>query len=336
VQASDGADARAAAGPAAQAADNSRAAETDAAASVPISVSTFGGLGATAPRAATAAPTAPAPRPRGPRAETQVAPPASETVPGLRDNVLLRDALARIAEGPQSQALLDVTRQLLQGHVFLRVKGDARSLLAEGKDLPLAVATAGDRTFALIYSSGAALQASLHADGDADTSAMGQPVPSVLRHVLAGSYDGIIIDHASAPTRAVLPRELLQKVVEQSDPQLTVKTLLAGERTAATTAEVAGALARVPLWVAVGKTEGGKPGLAEGRTADGSRYLEVYSHPLEVAVVGRGDNAAPVTGAQLARALSGDSGLDGVVVDPAGPWIRLTRAELGPVLSLAS
>jgi len=314
--------------------------ETDAAASVSISVSTFGGLGAAAPRATPPAPAATAsplaPRPRGPRAETQVAPPASETVPGLRDNVLLRDALARVADGPQSQALLDVTRQLLQGHVFLRVKGDARSLLAEGKDLPLAVATAGDRTFALVYSSGAALQASLHADGDADTSAMGQPVPSVLRHVLAGTYDGIIIDHASAPARAVLPRELLQKVVEQSDPQLTVKTLLAGERTAATAAEVAEALARVPLWVAVGKTEGGKPGLAEGRTADGKRYLEVYSHPLEVAVVGRGDNAAPVTGAQLAKALSGDSGLDGVVVDPAGPWIRLTRDELGPVLALAS
>ncbi|WP_051008080.1 SseB family protein [Microbacterium yannicii] len=310
-----------------------------AAASVPISVSTFGGLGATSPGATTTtgsqAPTNAPARPRGPRADTQVAPPASETVPGLRDNVLLRDALARMADGPQSQALLDVTRQLLQGHVFLRVKGDARSLLAEGKDLPLAVATAGDRTFALVYSSGAALQASLLADGDAGTSAMGQPVPSMLRHVLAGKYDGIIIDHASAPARAVLPKELLQKVVEQSDPQLTVKTLLAGERTPATAAAVADALTKAPLWVAVGKTAGGKPGLAEGRTPDGSRYLEVYSHPLEVAVVGRGDNAAPVTGAQLAKALSGDAALSGVVVDPAGPWIRLTRSELAPVLALA-
>jgi hypothetical protein len=218
--------------------------------------------------------------------------------------------------------------------VFLRVKGDARALLSEGKDLPLAVATAGERTFALAYSSGAALQASLRADGDADTSAMGQPVLNVLRHVTAGSYDGIIIDHASAPARAVLPKELLQRVLEQADPQLTVKTLLAGERSAATAAAVAEALTRVPLWVAVGTAPGGQPGLAEGRSTDGTRFLEVYSHPLEVAVMGRGDNAAPITGAQLARALGGDDGLAGVLVDPAGPWMRLTRADLVPVLAL--
>ncbi|NLP84152.1 SseB family protein [Microbacterium sp. CFH 90308] len=302
---------------------------------VSISVSAFGGLGAATP----AAPGAPkeAPRPRGnARAETRVAPPSSETIPGLRDNVLLRDALARVPDGAPAQMVLDVARQLLQGHVFLRVKGDARALLAEGKNLPLAVVNAGERTFALGYSSGTALQASLRADGDADTSAMGQPVLSVLRHVLNGSYDGLILDHASAPARAVLPRELLQKIVEQADPQLTVKTLLAGERTPQTSAEIAQALTRVPLWVAVGTAAGGKPGLAEGRQADGSRYLELYSHPLEVAVVGRGDNAAPITAAQLAKALAADSGLTGVVVDPAGPWVRLTRDELAPVLALAS
>ena len=76
------------------------------------------------------------------------------------------------------------------------------------------------------------------------------------------------------------------------------------------------------------------PGLAESRGTDGSRFLEVYSHPLEVAVMGRGDNAAPITAAQLSRALTTDEGITGVVVDPAGPWIRLTRDELGPVLSL--
>ena len=90
----------------------------------------------------------------------------------------------------------------------------------------------------------------------------------------------------------------------------------------------------VRLW-AVGQAEGGVPGLAEGRLPDGTRYLEVYSHPLEVAVTGRGDNAAPLTGAQLAKALTTDAGLSGVVVDPAGPWIRLTRQDLEPLLALA-
>lgn len=132
----------------------------------------------------------------------------------------------------------------------------------------------------------------------------------------------------------MLPRELLEKMVEQADPELRIKTLLAGERTPITATEVAEALTQARLWVAVRALEGGRTGLAEGRLADGSRYLEVYSHPLEIAGMGRGDNAAPLTGEQLARALRTDTGLSGVVVDPAGPWIRLTRDELGPVLAL--
>ncbi|MHC3000402.1 SseB family protein [Microbacterium sp. HJ5] len=305
-------------------------ADAAAAASVNISVSSFGGLGATSPAAS--APKLQARRTA--RAATRVAPPETETVPGLKDNVLVREALARIADGTAPQALLDVARQSLQGHLFLRVKGDARALLAEGKELPLAMVKVGDRAFALAYSSGASLQAAVRADGDADTSAMGQPVLAVIRHVLAGPYEGLIIDQSSAPARAVLPKDLLQKVVEKVDDQLAVKTLLAAERTPGTAAAVAQALTRAPLWVAVGKLEDGRPGIAEGRSEDGARYLEVYSHPLEVAVMGRGDQAAPVTAGQLAAAL-GDEGLSGVLVDPAGPWIRLSRDELAPVLAAA-
>lgn len=312
----------------------------DAAASVSISVSSYGGLGAApaASRPVSAeepAAEAPSQLPRmGGREWMRTAPAQTETVPGLRDNVLLRDALGRVGDAPASQALLDVARQLMQGHVFLRVKGDARTLLAEGKPLPLGVANLGDRVFALAYSSGAALQASLKADGDADTSAMGQPVLTVLQHVFASNYDGIVLDPASTPSRAVLPTELLKRAVEQADPELTVKTLLAAERTPEVSAQVADALTRVPLWVAAGLAEGGAPGLAEGRTADGERFLEVYSHPLEVAVMGRGDNAVPITAVQLAKALRSDDGISGVVVDPAGPWIRLSRDELAPVLAL--
>jgi len=316
-------------------------AEADAAPSVSISVSSYGGLGAApaAPRPA-AADESPAEPPSqlprmGGREWMRTAPAQTETVPGLRDNVLLRDALGRVGDAPASQALLDVARQLLQGHVFLRVKGDARTLLAEGKPLPLGVANLGDRTFALAYSSGAALQASLKADGDSDTSAMGQPVLTVLQHVFASKYDGIVLDPASTPSRAVLPTELLTRAVEQADPELTVKTLLAAERTPEVSAQVAEALTHVPLWVAAGLAEGGAPGLAEGRTPDGERFLEVYSHPLEVAVMGRGDNAVPIKAEQLARALRSDDGINGLVVDPAGPWIRLTRDELAPVLALA-
>ena len=307
-------------------------AAAEAAASVSISVSSFGGLGAPS-TPARSTPAAPQLQPRKTaRAATKVAPRETETVPGLKDNVLVREALARLADGTAPQALLDVARQCLQGHLFLRIKGDARALLAEGKELPLAMVKIGDRPFALAYSSGAALQASVKADGDVDTSAMGQPVLAIIKHVLAGPYEGLILDQSSAPARAVLPNDLLKKLLENVDEQLTVKTLLAGERTSETAGAVAQALTTVPLWVAVGKLDDGRPGIAEGRAEDGSRYLEVYSHPVEVAVMGRGDQAAPVTSTQLAAAL-GDEGLAGVLVDPAGPWIRLSRDELAPLLA---
>ena len=305
----------------------------DAAASVGISVSAYRGMGAQAQGEAHA----PVEEPEraasvSPAAE---APPGTETIPGLRDNVVLRDALAALPPSPSAPDLLGVARQLLQGHLFLRVKGDARALLAEGKDLPLGVAEVAGKQFVLAYSSGTALRASIRADRETDTSAMGQPVLAVVRYVLAGPYDGLILDNSSAPARAVLPRELLEKLIAQADPSLEIKTLLAGDRTVETASALAQALTRAKFWVAVNRSTEGRFGVAEARTTDGARLIELYSHPLEVASLRRGDQAAPMTAAQLAAALRRDGALGGVIVDPGGPWIRLTRADLAPVLALA-
>ncbi|MGZ8803886.1 MAG: SseB family protein [Microbacterium sp.] len=320
---------------------------TDAAASVGISVSSYRGLGTTDTAAATDVPAAtdspagtetPAPRaPARPRTPLPAeAPAATETIPGLRDNVVLREALAALPAPATAPDLLEVARQLMQGHLFLRVKGDARALLSEGKDIPLGVAAVGDKQFVLAYSSGAALRESIRADRETDTSAMGQPVLAVVRYVLAGPYAGLIIDNSSAPARAVLPRELLEKLLDQADPSLEVKTLLAGDRTQATGAAVAEALTRVKFWVAVNKSPEGRFGVAEARTDDGARLIEIYSHPLEVASLRRGDQAAPMTAEQLAGALRNDGDLGGIIVDPGGPWILLSRADLAPVLALGA
>ena len=331
------ADADAAAGPTRpEAPADASAASGGGVGTVGISVSSYRGLGAqSAPAAPVDAPAeAPreAPAVRAPRAAE--APVATETIPGLRDNVVLREALAALPATPDAADLLEVARQLMQGHLFLRVKGDARALLAEGKDLPLGVAQVNGKQFVLAYSSGAALRESIKADRETDTSAMGQPVLAVLRYALAGSYAGMVIDNSSAPARAVLPRALLEKLVDQADPSLEVKTLLAGDRTPATASAVGEALTRVKFWVAVNKSPEGRFGVAEARTDDGARLIELYSHPLEVASLRRGDQAAPMTAPQLAAALRADAELGGVIVDPGGPWIRLSRADLAPLLAL--
>lgn len=304
---------------------------------VTISTSSFRGVGAgpAAKPAASTPPVAarPSARPPGP----MEAPEGFESIPGLRDNALLAMALAEIDGQPQPEQLLNIARQLLQGHVFLRVKGDARALVAEGKDLPLAIATRGTEQLVLAYSSGQALTKSVEADGDRDTSAMGQPIMALLRHVLAGPYVGIVLDQASGDKRAVMPSALLERMVSEADPELRIKTALADKRSESTASMIVDAiLADAPLWIAVNRTaEGGPVGVAESRSATGERFLEVFSHPLELLALGRGDQPLPLKKEQIAKALAGDAEITGLFVDPAGPWIRLTRDELAGLIALA-
>ncbi|GAA1687742.1 hypothetical protein GCM10009808_00920 [Microbacterium sediminicola] len=295
---------------------------------VGISMSSFQGLGAAQPTAP-AAPTAPTP----PAATTPAGP---STPAGLQDNAPIKAALAALPEKPETTQILHVARQMLQGNLFLRVKGDAKKLLAEGANLPLAVTNIGDKQFILAYSGVEALKASLAADAAADTSAMSQPARAVMRFVLAGTYAGVILDPASAPARAVLSRELIAQLVEQADPDTLVKQTLAAPRTAKTPTDVVNALGAAKLWVATNKPAGSdRMGVAEARSKEGERYLEVFTHPVEIAALGRGDRPAPITGAKIGAALRADANLSGILIDPAGPWIRLSRAELQPLVALA-
>ncbi|WP_221586009.1 SseB family protein [Microbacterium sp. G2-8] len=330
---------------------------------VNISFSSFQGVGATsgpeidAPTNETAkAPDATA----GPHAFTKPAAPAGdqppqprelplapaapptelETVKGLRDNTLVRDALRALPEKPTPQQLLGVARQLLQGHLFLRVTGDVREQVqADGKaTLSFGVAKNGDKSYMLVFSSGKALRDAVQNDGNAQTSAVAQPVPQILKHMVDNGFDGIIVDNASAPNRIVLPREVLERAIDQADASLRLKTLMAQPRDTDTQKKVAALLAdQPPLWVAVGPSpkDEQKMGIAEARLANGTRLLQVYSHPLEVVAQGRSERALPFGAPKIAKVLTDHPELGGVLIDPAGPLITLTRDELDPVLALA-
>lgn len=329
-------------------------APTDAGApSVNISMSSFQGLGSTggevdpATAQMPAEPAAPEPqaatRPQLPAAPA--APPTNlETVPGLRDNALVRDALAAMPEKPSGAQIMGVVRQMMQGHLYLRVQGDARQKLAEGGQVTFGVAKAGDKDYMMAFSSGAALREAVKADGDAQTSAIGQPAPALVKHLLAGTFSGLILDNYSQPRRAVVPREILEKAFEQADPEQRIKTLLTQPREADTPAKLAELLAeQPPVWVAVGEITGGAPapegekkfGVAEARLADGTRLLQVFSHPLEVVALGRKERAMPMQMDKIAKMLKDNAQIGGVIVDPAGPLMTLTREELAPVIALA-
>lgn len=323
---------------------------------VAISVQAFRGVGAQAgpevsldeQSSAPAAPVQPAapaqsPAPQAEEPERRLPlapalpPEQTETVPGMKDNVLLREALTEIEEGATNDQLLGVMRQALQGHLYIRVNGDARAQIAEGKPLSVAVVRDGERQFMLAFSSAAAVRDSVQLESDpAATSAVAQPVTSVLQQVVAGEFAGLIVDNASAPHRVVFPTELLQKALEQSDLEMAVKTLLASPREQDSAARVGEALSTKRMWVAVNDGSGGVPvGIAEAQTPDGKRFLQLFSHPLEVIAMGRGDRPLPFEPEQLAKVLTGHPEMAGVIIDPAGPTMLVEREALSPVLVLA-
>ncbi|MEJ1089271.1 SseB family protein [Microbacterium sp. Mu-80] len=266
-----------------------------------------------------------------------VPPKPTQTVDGMNDNVLLREALAELVEGATNEQLIGVMRQSLQGHLYLRVSGDAREQLNAGKPLSVGVVRDGDRAFMLAYTSGKALRDSVEGSEDAaSTSAIAQPVTAVYKQVVTGEFAGIILDNSSAPHRAVFPTELLQKALEQGDENMAIKTLLASPRDEQTPVKVAEALAKTRSWVAVNDGANGQPvGIAEVHTPEGARFLQVFSHPLEVVALGRNDRPMPFQPEQLAKVLSDHSEIAGVIVDIGGPSLAVGRDSLSAVLVLA-
>ncbi|MEX0160469.1 MULTISPECIES: SseB family protein [unclassified Microbacterium] len=321
-----------------------------------ISVQAFRGVGAQAgpevelpdPDAAPAAsaptavpaPAAPAPAPEPERKlplAPALPPEQTETVAGMKDNVLLRESLKEVEQGATNEQLLGVLRQALQGHMYIRVNGDARAQISEGKPLAVAVVRDGERQFMLAFSSAAAVRDSVQLEKDPTaTSAVAQPVTSVLQQVVSGDFAGLIVDNASAPHRVVFPTELLQKALEQADVDMTVKSLIAAPREQDSASKVGEALATKRMWVAVNEgNPGGQVGIAEAQTPDGKRFLQLFSHPLEVLALGRGDRPLPFEPLQLAKILSSHVDMAGVIIDPAGPSIVVEREALTSVLILA-
>lgn len=282
-----------------------------------------------------AAPAEQQPAPRLPLAPA-MPPEQTHSVNGLNDNILLREALGELQEGATNEQLLGVLRQSLQGHLYLRVHGDAREQISSGKPLSVGVIRDGDRSFMLAYSSGRALQNSLQGAEDAAAmSAIAQPTTSVYQQVIAGGFNGIILDNGSAPHRAVFPTELLQKAIEQADEHMAIKTALAAPRDDQSAVRVAEALAKTRCWVAVNDGSNGQPvGIAEAHATDGRRFLQVFSHPLEVVALGRKDSPVPFEPEQLAKILGEHSEIAGVLVDIAGPSIAIERDALSAVLVL--
>ncbi|MFT4051689.1 MAG: SseB family protein [Microbacterium sp.] len=263
------------------------------------------------------------------------APPATQAVPGMPDNVLLQAALAALPEKPQGIDVMNIMRQTLQGPLYVRARGDAQSQLTVGKALSLAIATHDGKRFLLAFSGGRQMQQATAKEDAANSTAVRQAARDILRLAVESGYDGVYLDQGSVGARLVLPIPLVRKTLDDGAPPFELKQLIAGPRGDATGLEVAEVLTRVQVWVAGAADASGRMGVAQAVASDGTRRLEVFSHPIEVVAMGRGDRPLPLTPVQLGQTLASEPGLTGVIIDPAGPWIALDRDVLAPVIALA-
>ena len=248
------------------------------AASVGISVSSYRGLGAqSAPAAPVDAPAEAAsrrpPAVRAPRAGTR-RPPRPRRSPGSATTCCCARRSPRCRRRPTRAGPARGRAAADAGPPVPAREGRCARAAGRGQGAAARRRAASDgKQFVLAYSSGAALQASIQADGETDTSAMGQPVLAVIRYVLAGPYAGMVIDNSSAPARAVLPRELLEKLVEQADASLDGQDAARGRAHRRPRQPPSPKRSRAcTFWVAVNRSPArARFGVAEARTDDGAR-----------------------------------------------------------------
>lgn len=293
---------------------------------VPISVTTVSSAARTpdAPVSVAAAPAAPADAPGLP-AEPDA-------------NVDLAQALKALAEGADERAMLHVLRQSIQGKLLLSTSLDGVSEKdkAAGR-VPLGVHRDPEgAVYLLAFTSRMELEKTRTAEGPVT----GVSVSAVwaLRQADGEGYAGIVLNPADGTASAVVPKTLIARLLGDGRNNDLAKDALSQPREADALQRLVEALAAHGGFVA-GRAEVDEDGnrksvgIAETRLGD-RRMLEVFTAPIEIAALGRGDDAYPVTAAELAAALRSDEGITGIIVNPAAPWLDVDRAQLGPLLAV--
>lgn len=312
---------------------SSNASSEESVPQVSISVSAVG-ASPFIPGAVGAAAAAPASEPEAPAEPAEPEAPAA----GPETNLDLGEALLGLPGEEGGRAMLHVLRQALQGKLLLSTNLDGVSAedQAAGR-IPLGVHRDEDGDiYLLAYTSGVALERMR--SGDEPLHGISVPSLWALGQARTDDYAGIILDPSAGDASAVIPKELINRMFGDGRNNDAAKQALAQPREAGAEQRIVEALAERGGFVAgrADVDENGvrtSVGVAETRMGD-RRMLEVFTSPLEIAALGRGDDAYPVTAAELAGALRSDEGISGIIVNPAAPWIDLDREQLTLLLSV--
>lgn len=250
------------------------------------------------------------------------------------DNIPLRTAVEAFAAAPDQNTYFEVLRAALQGDLLLDATGSELqftpdgSSLAAGSTLNFHEGTAPDGGRALFAFTNQEQAQKMHPDAPDDVQTIGQSAVGTLGFGQAQDYAWLYIDPAG-PTCALRVHDI--QFVLRNDHNDAVKHALGSgpdHRAATIEALAAGGT----LLYGVAEHEDGSVEILTSMSPEGEPVYLAFTSAAEVLAR---DPSVAVAAVDIARIVA-DAAVEpfaGLVINPSGPWIALTRDEL---LSLKS
>lgn len=246
----------------------------------------------------------------------------------LVDHAALRQAVGQFAARPDQRGALNVLRECMYGELLLDITGSdpiADGVLAAGSRLQIRTGTGPDGGSALFAFTRNAEIARLHSP-QTHTQSLANPAVAVLEFARAQEHAWLYIDPAG-PTCALSAAEIDFALRNPNHAEL--KEALARHAAGDIDRAAVAAVLRPnsPLLVAVTGSPGAETGIRTFAHADGATSALAFSSAPEVLAFSPADAVAALTAEQvLDTARRADHA--GIVVNPAGPSIRLSLTEI--------
>jgi hypothetical protein len=244
------------------------------------------------------------------------------------DNVTLRRAVGQFAAQPSQRGALEVLRECMYGELLLDVTGSdavTGDAFAPGSRLQIRTGTGPNGGSALYAFTRNHEIGRLYPPGTR-TQSLVTPAVGALELARQQDHAWVYIDPAG-PTCALSAAEIDFALRNPNNSAL--KEALAGHVAGDTDRTAIAALLRVhgPLLLAADDSAGGPVGIRAITDPDGSTSLFVFTSAPEVLAFNPADAVAAMT-TQEVLDTARRQGHTGIVINPAGPSIRMSLAEI--------
>ncbi|WP_306231441.1 SseB family protein [Agrococcus beijingensis] len=251
----------------------------------------------------------------------------------LVDNARVRRAVAAFAADPRQATMIDVLRACLSGDLLLDATGSEVDLkdgkMQTGAMIRISHHVGPDGKRALLAFTSNAEVARMHPDGVRYQS-IAQPAVAVLEMAKRQGAGWLYIDPAEKS--ATLSAADIDYALRHPRNDKLSRAIAAGETGGGSRAAVVAAMREPGTLLLAGKLEEGQsrdqsPRLKVTKRPDGSTALLAFTSAPEVAARNAADGIISTTTTKVLEQLKSGK-FASIVVNPGGPWIELTRAEL--------